>query len=656
MRFILILTLLSFNFFHVKLASTEEQTPVRITIYPTVIDKNVVGSSTTIISRKIIHENSHLPLGQLLSKFSGINFENLYSGVDVKSSVRIRGFGEQATRNVLILINGIRISDMTIAGANLSRILTEDVQEIEIIKGGVASVLFGDGATAGAINIITKNPLYLKDKFQIKNSLKSFNTKNQVISSIKKFDDFVIDYSLNNLEADGYRNNSDYDQSSVGFNLTKFNDDSSRSFLEFKHTDEQARLPGSILLTDFYTTPKYSRFTEDFATEKITSLKLGKELNLQNNDKFSTNLRLENKDQYSSMLNWGIRYKSKTTLNNALLNSQFINNESSIDTGVIRKFGIDIYNSTYKVDANNWAYTQYINKAEQRIIEPSIILNIKDKKIKGLNYEIGARSHHYDIEVFNQLSPKVMVLSNKEDNYAWSFGADYNIENDNKIFGHISRSYRSPRLDEIITVGPSTSVNPLKHQFSHEVELGYEHNLSDQRYKISAFQTLIKNQIFYNPTSFANENYDPSVHKGIELEFDKNISEKVDFNANSTFINSYITKGAFKGNETPYVPKWRANAILNYEIDKNSMFIYTYKYFGKTRAGNDDNYILPKSKSYQVSDITYSYKFKNFTLNSFVNNVLNENYYTNLIIGTGNVGYVYPQAGRTMGFEIEAEF
>ena len=62
--------------------------------------------------------------------------------------MRIRGFGEQATRNVLILINGTRISDMTIAGANLSRILTEDVQEIEIIKCGVASVLFGDGATA----------------------------------------------------------------------------------------------------------------------------------------------------------------------------------------------------------------------------------------------------------------------------------------------------------------------------------------------------------------------------------------------------------------------------------------------------------------------------------------------------------------------------
>ena len=656
MRLILILTVLSFNFFYIKSTFSNEQTPVRITIYPTVIDKNVVGSSTTIINNKMIKENSHLPLGHLLSKFSGINFENLYSGVDVKSSVRIRGFGEQATRNVLILINGTRVSDMTIAGTNLSRILTEDVQEIEIIKGGTASMLFGDGATAGAINIITKDPLYLKDKFQIKNSLKSFNTNKQVISSIKKFDDFVIDYSITNLETDGYRNNSDYDQSSFGFNLTKFNDDSSRSFLEFKHTDEQNRLPGSILLTDFYTNPKYSRFPEDFGTEKITSLKIGKEKNFDNNSKFSTNLRLENKDQYSSMLSWGIRYKSKTTLNTAHLNSQYINNGSLFWTGVTPKFGIDIYNSTYKVDANNWAYTQYINKAEQRIIEPSMIFNIKDKKIKGLDYEVGLRSHHYDIEVYNHLAPKVKVLSNKEDNYAWSLGADYKIEKKHKIFGHVARSYRSPRLDEIVTVGPSTSLNPLKHQFSHDIELGYEQNSSDHRYKISTFKTLIKNQIFYNATSFANENYDPSVHEGIELEFDKKISEKIDLNSNSTFMNSYVTKGAFKGNETPYVPKWRANATLTYEIDKNSKFNYSYKYFGKTRAGNDDNYLIPKSKSYQISDIKYSYKFKNFTLNSFVNNVLDEKYYTNLILGSGNVGYVYPQAGRTIGLEIEADF
>jgi len=651
----ILIILLSIVFYPFNSSSTETK-PIRITIYPTIIDKKVVGSSTTIINKETIKENSHLSLGQLLSKFSGINFENLYSGIDVKSSVRIRGFGEQATRNVLILINGIRISDMTIAGANLSRILAQNIQKIEIIRGGKGSLLFGDGATGGAVNIITKNPLYLEDKFQIKNSLKSFNTNKQVISSTKKFNDYVFDYSLTNFETDGYRNNSEYDQSSFNFNLTNLNDGISRTFAEYKMTNEQTRLPGSILLTDFYENPKYTRFPEDFATEKISFIKLGGEKILQNQNKITSNLRLENKDQYSSMLNWGIRYKSKTTLNTAHFNSQFISNNSSLYRDIIGKFGIDIYNSTYKVDANNWAYNQYINKAEQQIIEPSIIINIKDKKITGLNYELGVRSHHYEIDVFNLLSSRVKVLSNNEDNYAWSFGADYNIKTNDKIFGNISRSYRSPRLDEIVTVGPSTSINPLKHQYSHEIEIGYESKLSNSRYKISAFRNLIKNQIFYNPTTFANENYDPSVHQGLEIEFDKKISNKVNFISNSTIINSYVTKGSFKGNETPYVPKLRSNVSLNYKINSEANLSYSYKYFGKARAGNDDNYILPKSKSYQVSDIKLSYNFKNFTVNTFVNNFFDEKYYTNLIMGSGNAAYVYPQAGRTIGLEIEAEF
>ena len=43
-------------------------------------------------------------------------------------------------------------------------------------------------------------------------------------------------------------------------------------------------------------------------------------------------------------------------------------------------------------------------------------------------------------------------------------------------------------------------------------------------------------------------------------------------------------------------------------------------------------------------------------MNTFVNNFFDEKYYTNLIMGSGNAAYVYPQAGRTIGLEIEAEF
>ena len=70
------------------------------------------------------------------------------------------------------------------------------------------------------INIITKNPLYVEDKFQVKTSLKSFNTRQQIITSVtKKLMILLLDYSITNLETDGYRNNSEYDQSSFNFNF-----------------------------------------------------------------------------------------------------------------------------------------------------------------------------------------------------------------------------------------------------------------------------------------------------------------------------------------------------------------------------------------------------------------------------------------------------
>ena len=104
--------------------------------------RDVVGSSTKIINYKTIKNSSYKTLGDLLSKNSGVFFEKLYYGMDAKSTVRMRGFGEQASRNIMILVDGVRLSDMTIAGANLSRIPIDNIYEIQILKGGSSSVLF----------------------------------------------------------------------------------------------------------------------------------------------------------------------------------------------------------------------------------------------------------------------------------------------------------------------------------------------------------------------------------------------------------------------------------------------------------------------------------------------------------------------------------
>ncbi len=73
------------------------------------------------------------------------------------ASVDIRGFGETGTLNVLVLVDGRRVNDIDLSGVDWTQISLDQVERIEIVRGS-GSVLYGDNATGGVINIITKRP------------------------------------------------------------------------------------------------------------------------------------------------------------------------------------------------------------------------------------------------------------------------------------------------------------------------------------------------------------------------------------------------------------------------------------------------------------------------------------------------------------------
>ena len=100
---------------------------ISITVYPSKLDNRISGSKVDVIDYYKIEKNSYQTVGSLLSKLSSVHFSNLYYGNDSKSEVQIRGFGEQSSRNILILVNGKRINDLTIAKPNLGRINLSNV-------------------------------------------------------------------------------------------------------------------------------------------------------------------------------------------------------------------------------------------------------------------------------------------------------------------------------------------------------------------------------------------------------------------------------------------------------------------------------------------------------------------------------------------------
>ena len=171
---------------------TNELKPLRITIYPSRIADLGLGSNRIIISKQQIQETTAKNLTELLSQQTGVQSISFYGGIDnTKAAIGIGGFGEQAAMNTAIFLNGVRINNISMASVNFGNIPLQNIEKIEIIKGGGASVLFGDGAVAGAINIITNKNIFNKKTLIIDQEIMSYNGRKTNIYASHQFSEFL---------------------------------------------------------------------------------------------------------------------------------------------------------------------------------------------------------------------------------------------------------------------------------------------------------------------------------------------------------------------------------------------------------------------------------------------------------------------------------
>lgn len=111
------------------------------------------GSSVTVITSKEIEDSGQTSVEEVIKGVPGLDIVS-NGGPGSTTSIFLRGADPKYT---LVLIDGVPIndpSDGTMA-ANISNITTDNIERIEVVRGP-ASMLYGSGASAGVINIITK--------------------------------------------------------------------------------------------------------------------------------------------------------------------------------------------------------------------------------------------------------------------------------------------------------------------------------------------------------------------------------------------------------------------------------------------------------------------------------------------------------------------
>ena len=114
-------------------------------------------AAVSVITREDIERSGALTVAEALRGRAGLQIRDTIGDGGRGVVVSMRGFGENAPNNTLVLVDGRRLNNPTLAGPDLNSISIKDIERIEILQGG-AGVLFGDQAVGGVINVITRTP------------------------------------------------------------------------------------------------------------------------------------------------------------------------------------------------------------------------------------------------------------------------------------------------------------------------------------------------------------------------------------------------------------------------------------------------------------------------------------------------------------------
>ncbi len=224
-------------------------------------DPGLLPIGATVISADDIRRAGVNDVNQAIRKIGGVyGRQSLDSSPDF--SLDLRGFGANSNQNLVVVLDGVRMSENDLGSPMLSSIPIDTVERIEIIRGG-SSVLYGDGATGGVINITTKRPGSPSSRGSVRAEVGQFGLRDVRASVAQTWDGFALDAAIGSQRSDNYRANNDFKTQSFSGGA-QFNTSGGRVGVRLDSTRQDARFPGALSQKEFDADPRQSNRPNDF--------------------------------------------------------------------------------------------------------------------------------------------------------------------------------------------------------------------------------------------------------------------------------------------------------------------------------------------------------------------------------------------------------
>ena len=222
-------------------------------------DPALAPIGATIISAEDIQRAGANDVNTAIRKVGGVYGRQSLDG-SPDFGLDLRGFGTNSSQNMVIVLDGVRLSENELSNAILSTIPIDTVDHIEITRGG-ASVLYGDGATGGVINIVTKRPVKNSRRGSVFVEGGQFRAGEARLSGFQAWDGFAADATLDTQRTDNYRDNNEFKQTHFSGGAQWF-DNAGRAGFRYEGARQDMRLSGSLSQAEYNANPRMAKHAQ----------------------------------------------------------------------------------------------------------------------------------------------------------------------------------------------------------------------------------------------------------------------------------------------------------------------------------------------------------------------------------------------------------
>ena len=660
---------------------------------------NITGSSRTVITAEDIERSPAQTLPDILSQAAGVQVTHLYGNpTGINDMVDLRGFGAFAQSNVLILVNGRRFQDLDLQGFDFSTIPLNSIERIEITRGNSGTVVYGDGAIGGVINIVTKTAAVAPFSGKVEGAVGSYGYQEGRISAASSFGPWSASLYGNTVGWSGYRQNSKSNQQNVIGNLN-YKALGWTSYLTISGDRQRQDLPGALPNMPSNApfsnpigldNPRASITPLDWATKQDFSITTGFTNTVGSGAELIVDGGVRRKFQQSNFLNYfngpGFTFDpltasplsyANTVMTTSSLTPRLDMSHQAFGVPNHLLTGIDFYNTQYDSDRSLSPGDIPIHHYDIRQTTAAIYAMNTTTVMPDLDISFGGRLQRnmvnaqdtYDATMdpnagFYATNPQAPTIDTSEWQWAAHLGYEYRANSVLTFFGRAARAFRLPNADERVGSGsPFSLVTPpnldLKTQTSYDVEDGFRVKWGRFNFESSVYLMELNNEIHFIPALFLDVNLDPTQRLGWENSATYQLTDDVRLHGGFAYTRATFREGPFAGNDIPLVSRWSGNAGATWDIWKKlAVLDVTGRFVGERRMDNDQTNTQPLIPANVTVDVKLSGQYDRFFWSAAVLNVFDVSYFDYAIASAFTQGFynAYPQPGRTFVLRAGATF